>query len=123
MPRGDGLIPITKENAREMQKRGLEVRRRKSVIMGMVKECARQILSAQMDLDAGAQKMFRIFGIEPSKKEMVLLTGMLRAWEKIYKDQDIKGLETFIKLAGLHPEQESGQVRDDNEIRITISDA
>lgn len=114
---------ITPENAREMQAKGAEAKKRKNQLMGMVKECARQILTAQMELDSGARKMFQLFGMEPTRRESVLLMGMLRAWKKIYSEQDIKGLETFIKLSGLHPEQEMGQVRDDNEIRITISDA
>lgn len=120
---GHDKKPFTKENAREMQRRGAEALRRKNAIVNLCTDCVRKILSSQMPIEDGARACFEKFGIVPNKKESVLLVGLLRAWQKVYSEKDIKGLETFVKLGGLYPEQEVKHDSDDNEIRVTITDA
>jgi len=120
---GHDKKPFTKENAREMQARGAEALRRKRAIVNMCTDCVRRILSAQMPLEEGAKACFEKFGMKPNRKESVLLVGLLRAWQRVYAEKDIKGLEAFVKLGGLYPEQEVKHDSDDNDIRVVIEDA
>ena len=121
--KGHDKKPFTKANAREMQAKGAIAKRKKNEIINLCTDMARKILASEMPVTEGAKKMFETFGIKPTEKESVILVGMLRCWQKVYLDRDIAGLEKFVKLAGIHPDQPKETDADDKEIRVIIEDA
>lgn len=120
---GHDKKPITKENAREMQRKGAIAKRRKNEVINLCTDMARKIIASEMPMTEGASKIFETFGIKAGQKETVLLVGMLRCWQKIYLDKDIQGLERFVKLAGIHPDQPREGSDGDNELKVVIEDA
>lgn len=114
---------FTKDNAKAAQLKGAAAKKRKNEIVNLCVDCVRKILSSRMPMTDGAKSMFRTYGIEPSDKESAMLVSLLRAFTRITADRDIVGLEKFVKLGGIHPDQPRESSEEDNEITVVIKDA